>query len=197
VLARLTREDVVRMLAGLTVAPGTRRHIYNVLRIALNEAVRSEVVRQNVALRVTPPEATHPPFQPWDAAEINAFLDTLEGNAHGPLFTLAIATGLPQGELLGLRWSDLDLEAGTLTVARQWTRAREMAEPKSAAGVRTLGINELARGALRAQRARQTVQRLDGLIFTTDAGEPLQSSGRHVGIRAGDQPGGGAPGPLP
>jgi integrase len=48
-----------------------------------------------------------------------------------------------------------------------------MAEPKSAAGVRTLGINGLARGALRAERARQTVQRLDGLIFTTDAGEPL------------------------
>jgi integrase len=57
-------------------------------------------------------------FQPWDAAEINAFLDTLEGNAYGPLFTLAIATGLRQGELLGLRWSDVDLDAGTLTVTR-------------------------------------------------------------------------------
>jgi integrase len=104
-VARLTREQVQRALEAIGssgVSASTTAHIFHILRIALNEAVRSEVVRSNVCLRVRAPEAKPAVISPWDADEINRFLDTLGGDRYGPLFTLAIASGLRQGELLGL-----------------------------------------------------------------------------------------------
>jgi integrase len=184
VLSKLTREQVGDTLADIGAkgaGPSTVRHVYTVLRVALNEAVKSDVLAQNVALRVTPPDVARQEMRPWDADEINAFLDVIEGDRFGPLYTVAIAAGMRQGEILGLRWGDVDLEAGTVTVARQWTRQGVMGPPKSVAGVRTIGLNELARWALRAQSARQARERLaagpswrsDDLVFTRTDGRAL------------------------
>jgi integrase len=186
VLARLTREQVqvaITAIAATGVSPSTTAHILHILRIAINEAVRSDKVRSNVCLRVQPPE-THPPIiSPWDAAEINTFLDSLAGDRYAPLFTAAIATGLRQGELLGLRWSDVDWEAGTLKVERQLLRNGTFGQPKSAAGVRTIGLSDLATYALRTQRNQQIGDRFraktrwknaDDLVFTTSLGTHLR-----------------------
>jgi integrase len=185
VLAKLSREQVGDALAAVAAAgaaPSTVRHVHTILRVALNEAVRSDVVRQNVALRVTPPDAPQHEIRPWDAEEINAFLDRLGGDRLAPLYAFAIATGMRQGEILGLRWSDVSLDAGTVAVRRQWTRQRVMAAPKSLAGVRTIGLNDLARWSLRSQVARQGRDRFaagpdwsnaEELVFTTVAGGPL------------------------
>jgi integrase len=95
---------------------------------------------------------------------------------------LAIATGLRQGELRGLRWSDIDLAAGTLAVRRQLLRDDTDAPPKSAAGVRTIGLSDLAVYTLRTQRRVQAAQRLraggrwvndDERVFTTWLGSPV------------------------
>ena len=170
-------------LAGLETdgaAPGTVRHVFNILRIALNEAVRSDLITFNVATRLEPPASNPRVIAPWDAEEINRFLDAIVGDRYAPLFTLAIVTGLRQGELLGLAWTDVDLDAATLTVRRQYTRADTFAEPKSAAGVRTIGIMDLALWALRAQSRQQAIDRLahgwantENLIFTTARGARL------------------------
>jgi integrase len=97
---------------------------------------------------------------PWDADEINRFLDSLDGDRNTPLFTLAIASGLRQGELRGLRWTDIDLASGTLTVARQLLRDGTAGKPKSDAGLRTIGLSDLGVYALRSQRRLQATQRL-------------------------------------
>jgi integrase len=185
VLARLTREQVNQALGGVAstgVSPNTVPHVFHILRIALNEAVRSEKLRANPCLRLDPPEAVTTVLAPWDSDEINRFLDSLEGNRHAPLFKFAISSGLRRGELLGLRWSDVDLEAGVLTVDHQLLRDGSFGPPKSAAGVRTIGLSELAVYALRAQRGRQAAQRLRAgrgwrnvrdLVFTTDTGSHL------------------------
>ena len=98
-----------------------------------------------------------------------------------PLFTLAIATGLRQGELLGLTWADVDWAAGTLRVERQLLRSSRFGPPKSAAGMRTIGLSDLATYALRAQRNQQVADRLRAggrwanerdLVFTTSIGSP-------------------------
>jgi integrase len=75
--------------------------------------VRSDLVRANVCLRVRPPEARAAVISPWDAAEINRFLDSVADDRHAPFFTLAIASGLREGELLGLTWSDVDWSGNT------------------------------------------------------------------------------------
>jgi integrase len=185
VLAKLTREQVSDALSGVAAAgaaPGTVRHVFNILRIALNEAVRSDAVRQNVVLKVPAPVGMSRSFSPWDADEINAFLDAITGDSYAPLFTLAIASGLRQGELLGLAWSDIDLDARTLTVRRQYTRQGTMTDPKSAAGKRTIGLNDVAVWSLRAQSARQARDRLaagaewandHNLVFAGAKGAPL------------------------
>ena len=185
VLSRLTREQVSGALAAIAasgVSPNTVRHIFHVLRIALNEAVRSEKVRTNICSRVVPPEGSQSVISPWDASEINAFLDSVGGSRYAPLFTLAIASGLRQGELRGLRWEDVDQAAGTLTVARQLLRDGTAGPPKSAAGLRTIGLSDLAMYAIRLQRRQQAEQRLragqrwsnpSNLIFTTDVGTPV------------------------
>jgi integrase len=185
VLSRLTREQVSAGLAAISgngVSPNTARHIFHVLRIALNEAVRSEKVRANVCLRVAPPQGNQPVIAPWDAVEINLFLDSIAGNRYAPMFTLAIASGLRQGELRGLRWDDVDQSAGTLTVARQLLRDGTVGPPKSAAGLRTIGLSDLATYAIRLQRRQQAEQRLragtrwsnsDNPIFTTYVGSPI------------------------
>jgi integrase len=188
VLSRLTREDVHDALAGIAatgVSPSTTAHVFHILRIALNEAVRSDLVRGNVCMRVRPPETRPPVISPWDAHEINRFLDSLEGDRHAPFFMLAIASGLREGELLGLTWSDVDWSAGTLTVGRQLLRGGTFGPPKSDAGLRTIGLSELAIYALRSQRRQQAEARLRAgarwsnerdLVFTT-------TTGSHLGIR--------------
>jgi integrase len=189
VLSRLTREQVQAALGAIGatgVSTSTTAHIFHILRIALNEAVRSDLVRSNVCLRVQAPE-THPAvISPWDAAEINTFLDSAAGDRYAPLFTTAIATGLRQGELLGLNWSDVDWATRTPRVERQLLRDGTFGQPKSSAGVRTIGLSDLATYALQAQRNQQVTDRFrakarsqnpDNLVFTT-------SLGSRLGIRA-------------
>lgn len=196
VLSRLTRDHVEEALAVITasgVSPSTTAHIFHVLRIAMNEAVRSDVLRSNVCQRVRAPESAAAVISPWDADEINRFLDALSGDRFGPLFTLAIATGLRQGELLGLTWSDVDWTTRTLRVERQLLRTGIFGPPKSAAGLRTIGISDLATYALRAQRNRQVSDRLRAgnrwsnerdLVFTTSTGSSLGMRGIWFAFRA-------------
>lgn len=185
VLSRLTREQVQDALAGISatgVSPSTVAHVFHILRIALNEAMRSDLVRTNVCLRVRPPESHPPVISPWDAREINRFLDSLGDDRLAPLFTLAIASGLREGELLGLTWSEVEWSANTLTVARQLLRDGSFGPPKSGAGLRTIGLSELATYALRSQRRQQAAARLRAgarwsndrdFVFTTSVGSPL------------------------
>lgn len=153
-------EDALAAMRASGLAASTTVHVFHVLRIALNEAVRVGRLRANPCARVRAPEVRHTAIRPWNADEINQFLDKASGLRYGPLFQTAIATGLRKGELLGLKWSDVDHEKGTLRVERQRLRAGAFGPTKSDAGVRTIGLNALAVEALRAQKKRQAGDRL-------------------------------------
>lgn len=93
---------------------------------------------------------------------------------------MAVTTGLRQGELLGLRWAEVDFEDGTLRV-RQALQRGQFVEPKTARSRRSINLPERALGALRRQRALQAEQRLaagpdwrdNGLVFASSIGTPL------------------------
>ncbi len=103
------------------------------------------------------------------------------------LYVLALATGLRQGELLGLRWDDVDIEQGGLTVRYQLQRipgvGLRLRELKTEQSRRTLTLPVAARDALRRHRARQRQERLwagsrwqdTSFIFTTPIGTPLDA----------------------
>lgn len=184
VLAKLTREQVAQALAeaGKTLAPSSTSRVYVILGAALDDAVKSDRIRSNPVRKLTPPTFDRPERVTWTPTEINAFLDSLAGDRQAPLYAFAIATGLRQGELLGLQWGDVDQGAEVVRVVRQWTRQGTFTDAKSAAGRRVVGLADLGRWALTAQEGQQKRDRIasggkwrnpSDLIFTDRLGGPL------------------------
>lgn len=124
--------------------------------------------------------------RPWpsDGFRPRTLIDTTAGDRLGALWATAIAAGLRQGELLALRWSDVDLEAATLSVRYTLRRGtRELAEPKTDRARRTLRLGGEAVTALRDHRRRQLEERLaaarrwhdDGYVFASGTGTALDA----------------------
>jgi integrase len=189
-LAKLTPQHVQAMMTRKTAAglsPRTVQYIRAVLRRALGQAMKWSLVGRNVATLVDPPRSVRKPVHPLTAEQARHFLQTSREDRLGPLFHVAITTGLRQGELFGLRWQDVDLEAGTLTVRHALQRVGgepKLVEPKTALSRRTITLPASAVTALHEQRIRQFEERLAagpawrdwGLVYTSSIGTPLEPS---------------------
>ncbi len=186
-LAKLQPEHVTRMLRDLEkrdppLSPTTVRYAYVILRIALGRALKLGRVHRNVATLIDPPPKAHHELSPMSAEQARTLLASVEGDRMEPLYRLAITTGLRQGELLGLRWQDVDMAAGTLTVRHTLQqRTRTLATPKTERSRRTVAFDATTRESLRQHRVRQLEERLaagarwqDGdFVFTTSVGTPM------------------------
>jgi integrase len=170
-LYKLRQVHVLQMLAGL-IADGkgnsARSQALTTLRQALQVAVDSDFLPKNVANGVTTPAPEAKTDDTPEADEVDAILAVAAGDRLYALAWLALQYGLRQGELLRLRWSDIT--ADTLTIFKGKTRASK----------RTLPVIPEARVVLDAHRAAQAAERLaaeswadDDLVFTTEAGAPL------------------------
>jgi integrase len=137
-------------------------------------------------------------MRPLSADEARAFLNLVEGDRLGPLFAVAIATGMRQGELLGLRWSDVDLDGGWLVVRRTLRQGtHEVAEPKTERARRTLRLGAETVATLREHRRRQLEERLAAgprwhdldYAFASATGTPLDARNvtrtLHAALRRG------------
>ncbi len=130
------------------VAPRRVRYVHATIHKALNDAVRWQLVTRNVAQAVKPPRYVPPEINPLDAEQVKALLRAARGDKLEALYVLAVTTGMRIGEILGLKWSDLDLEAGVLRVSRT-VSGNVVNPPKTASGRRTIRLTALAVGALR------------------------------------------------
>jgi integrase len=177
-----------KLASGLS--PRTVSHLRAVLRRALNQALRWGLVQRNVAVLVQPPRVPHTEITPLSVEQAKQLLMHIRGDRLEALYVLAMACGLRQGELLGLRWADVDLDRRSLTVrtALQWRGgAPVLVEPKSERARRVVSLPDLAVVALRAHRVRQMEDRLVagsrwqtepwGLVFTSTVGTPLDAVG--------------------
>ena len=99
------------------------QYIRAILRTALAQAMRWGYVDRNAAALASPPRMVRKPVKPLDADQAQRLIELTRDDRLGPLFAVAIYTGLRQGELLGLRWPDLDLDAGTLLSAKHYKRS--------------------------------------------------------------------------
>jgi integrase len=184
-LAKLSAAQVQTMLNHkASAAPQTVRNIHAVLRRALNQAMRWGLVPRNVATLVDLPRARRHEVVALAARDARSILDAMSGDRLEPLVTVTLLTGLRQGEVLGLRWQDIDLEAGSLTVRhalQRMDRRVELVEPKTGRSRRTLALAPTALAALREQRKVQLQDRLwagsrwqeGDFVFTTSKGTPL------------------------
>lgn len=193
-LGSLTPSDVERMTAAIVAAGRTGRTAgmtRKVLRLALRQAMRDGLIVRNVAAEARSPRVEPFAARTLTAPEARRLLDATRDDELGALWTLLVATGLRQGEALGLAWPDVDLAAGTLTVRRAlgrgWDGRLALAAPKSERSRRTIALPRIARDALDRQKVRQDAARAtvgsawqdrDGLVFTDAVGRPLV--GRHV-----------------
>jgi integrase len=189
-LGDLTAQDVQRFLNGCTksgLSPRTVQYIRAILRAALNQALRWGYVERNVAALASPPRQKPKQIETLAAGDAYRLMEFTRDDRLGQLFATALYTGMRQGELLGLRWPDVDLDAGTIRVRQavqkidgEW----HFVEPKSANGRRTLPLPEPARDVLRRQkeRVRDMRQHADdawtefGLVFPSAVGTPLDAS---------------------
>lgn len=101
---------------GPRVSARTVQQAHAVLRAMLSQAVREEVISRNVARLVQAPTPNREEIRPWTDAEARAFLSATRDHRLYALFVTALGLGLRRGELLGLRWSDVDLDLGQLRV---------------------------------------------------------------------------------
>ncbi|MDQ6949067.1 MAG: site-specific integrase [Actinomycetota bacterium] len=165
-LDQLKAEDVQRMLdrklaAGMS--PQTVVHLRAILRRALNRAMRYGYLARNVAALAEPPKVERREMHVLDPDQARAFLKAANTDPFRALYILALFAGLRQGELLGLRWADVDLEQAQLRVSHSLQRydgKLRLVAPKTATSRRSLSIPSVAVAALREHRVRQLQARL-------------------------------------
>jgi integrase len=168
-----------------TLSARSVEHAYRVVRSALAAAVKLELVSRNVADAVDPPKVETEEVEILDADQIAAVLAGMEGSRLHPIAALAINTGMRRGELLALRWSDVDLDAGVIRVTRSLEQTRaglRFKSPKSRRGNRSITIPSSAVLALNEHRRQQLELRMklalgrpdaDALVFCDHNGDPI------------------------
>ena len=179
-LARLTPEDVEKMgraLAEAGKSGNTQRLARTILRRALGQAERRGYVARNVVALTDAPAVNVDERPVLTPEQVKQLFDALHDDRLLPLYVVAIHTGLRQGELLALRWSDIDLEAGTLTVTGTLDRRiRQRTDPKTDKSRRSVPLTPQAMEALQVHQVRQNLegtQGSDDLVFTSARGTAL------------------------
>ena len=186
-LDALTPQDVQRLKNGIEAQGKTRTAEFAVilLRIALKLAMKWQLVDRNVASLVELPRRWRKEKVTLTQEEGARLLAAVAHDRYCALYTLDLTLGLRRGELLALRWQDIDLEARTITIRASLQRAAgslHMMNPKTEAGHRTLNLPRLAVVALKAHRAQQRediMRQRDkwqdlGYVFPNSIGKPLE-----------------------
>ena len=186
-LDRLTPGEVQAFMNGLSgrVSAASVVKVHGVLRAALSDAERLDLVPRNAARAVRPPRLGRVERQVLTPEQARELLNAVVGHRHEGVVVLALTMGLRRGEILGLRWSDVDLDKRSLWIRQALQRVDgelQLVEPKTHRSRRALPLPALAVPVLERHRTRQASERLAvgpywddrGLIFPTTIGTPLE-----------------------
>ena len=166
------------------LSPATVQKIHAILHKALSQAVSWSLVPRNACEAVRAPRPAPEEMRPLSPDEARRLLETAGGDRLEALYVLAVHTGMRQGELLGLKWEDVDLTANIIRVRRTLLRTRGrvvLGEPKTKKSRRTVHLTGAASRTLKEHLGRQLkdMERLgdlyrdQGLVFTTEVGTPI------------------------
>jgi integrase len=151
------------MIAG-KAAPASVLQCHRVLSAALRQAVRWQVLAVNPSEAVRPPRPERVPLQVPEPAQVRAILEAARGTVHEVPLLLAATTGMRRGEVLGLRWSAVDLDAGLARVVVTLQKSRgtdaEYVSPKTDRSRRTISLPPSTVARLRQHRKEQAERRL-------------------------------------
>src|ERR687890_600961 len=162
------------------LSPRTVQYIHVTLHKALKQAVMDGLIPRNIADAVKAPQVHRKEVNPLIPAEVAALLSAASGDRLEALYVTAVHTGLRRGELLGLKWTDIDLDAGTLSVQRSLDADGTFNPPKRNKSRRTVKLTSQAVETLKLHRMHQNEERLraakwedHGLVFPNRVGKPM------------------------
>ncbi len=171
-LDRLQVRGLYRELAASGLAEKTVHNVHICLRKALQDAFEDGLVRRNAAERAHTKPKDRPEMRTWSADELATFLATTAPDRDVALYEVAAATGMRRGELLGLRWHDVDIESARLNIRQQLTRSGSgwgFGLPKSSKSVRTVDVDPETVEVLREHHESQRFERRAwGTAYRTD-----------------------------
>jgi integrase len=186
-LSEIRRHDINRFAADLTQAgrgATTVRRILTRLGTIFASAVKDELIGANPVVGADRPVLPDAPVRVWEPASVREFLQRSARHRLGPVFELAVLSGLRRGELCGLCWSDVDLVARKIVVRRNRVtidgKIQEQST-KTRAGLRTIPLSDVAVASLLAWQLRQAAEAEAageawhgaGYVFTNEVGRPL------------------------
>ncbi|WP_019123627.1 tyrosine-type recombinase/integrase [Brevibacillus massiliensis] len=186
-LAKLTAHDIEMFLDSLHekgLSAATMKRIFSVVNAALNAAEMKDLVPKNVANKVEKPQVTRRrELVVWDPDFVSEFLEkTKYASRYWIAVYLAVMTGMRQGEILGLRWSDIDFEKRNLTIQQTVNRHREIkAGAKTKKSVRSVAISPETVEVLKEHRKMIMEERValgpayqnNDLVVCTQFGGPV------------------------
>jgi site-specific recombinase XerD len=169
------------------LSPQTIHHVHACLHKACKDAVRWGQLSRNPLDAADPPRAKGDgsrEMHTWTKEQLKAFLEAIRDDRLSPLWHTIAMTGMRRGEAIGLRWSDVDLEGGRLSVRRALipiNREVVVSEPKTAKGRRVVAVDPGTIEVLKSQAARQLNEQSEwdegwvesGLVFTAENGAAL------------------------
>jgi integrase len=181
---RIDMLDVVDVRLWITelredLSDSTVRNTYRILNAAFKQALQDEKIEKNHVASVSPPKVRIQEAIALSPEQIHTLLHAAEGHRLAALYHTVLTLGLRKGEVLGLRWSDLDWKNATLKVRQQVQTVRGKTQtetPKTDAGMRTLPIPPLLLARLRAHWEYQQTERLKpdwhehGVVFPSEVG---------------------------
>jgi integrase len=191
------RPDHIRKLLQIKqsagMSPRSAIHLRTILNTAFKQAINDRLLQWNPVSAVKRPKAVRYKYVALNEEQALAFLKGAESSGLRAFFVLALATGARRGEVMGVRWRDINLEMRTLKIEQTIQRMRAKvtgaagfvtAEPKTPQSRRELEIPEMVIPLLRTHRAKQAVERLAAgsewndldLVFTNASGNPLEPS---------------------
>jgi integrase len=161
-------------------------YVHTTLRKSLKAAVVDKLITHNPTDGVKPiktPTGAAKESKALDSSQVKVLLEAASESRFEALYVVAIHTGLRRGELLGLKWTDVDLDAGTLTVRHSLDVDGTFKAPKNRGARRTLKVTHRALDALKAHKVRQNAERLqagprwrdNNLIFPNTVGKPMNA----------------------
>ena len=160
------------------------RYVHLTLSLALKRAESDGLVARNVASLAKPPGAERLRIQPFTLAEALRFMDEVRGDDHEALYVTTLGLSLRRGEVLGLRWTDVNWAQRTLTIAGQLQRIEgvglKWVAPKTTDSVAVIDVPDFVMDVLVAQKDREAFLaesprwEKSGYVFTNTKGGPLE-----------------------
>jgi integrase len=199
-LRPLDVEHMLTMMRKENKSASMCAYTLRVLKMALRQGVRWQMLPRNAAEAIRPPKVERKELQVWNPGQVATFLDATQAHRMHATFYLALMTGMRRGELLGLKWEDIDFERSRLTVrnnlveiqgegvpgkkrkgiATVSSRKASLSTPKTKNSRRTIALSAGTLSKLKEHQTRQSVEQTaaaeawqgEGFVFANELGGP-------------------------